>query len=288
VEPGEVQGHARPLTVVSPIITLTTDFGLSDPYVASMKGIILSINPDVVIADITHAVEPQQIEQGAFLLAAAWSYFPSGSIHVAVVDPGVGTERRAIALATPAGTFVGPDNGILSAALPDQARRAAGEKPHPVPLPPGTAAHLLTNERFHRIQVSATFHGRDIFAPVAAHLSRGVPLDELGPPVGEIMALPPFRARSQPDGSLLGRVIHIDRFGNLITDVRAEQLPPPLPLVVEIAGRRIRGLSPTYGHGTGLLALIGSSGFLEIALRQGSAALELGAHPGDSLLVRGA
>jgi len=272
---------------VSPIITLTTDFGLSDPYVASMKGIILSINPDVVIADITHAVEPQQIEQGAFLLAAAWSYFPSGSIHVAVVDPGVGTERRAIALATPAGTFVGPDNGILSAALPDHARQAAGEEPHPVPLPPGTAAHLLANDRFHRTPVSATFHGRDIFAPVAAHLSRGVPLDEFGPPATEIMAFPPFRAREQLDGSLLGRVMHIDRFGNLITDVRAEQLPAP-PLVVVIAGRRIEGLSPTYGHGAGLLTIIGSSGFLEIALRQWSAALELGTHIGDSLLVRGA
>src|SRR3990172_9289887 len=154
----------------APVITLTTDFGLSDPYVASLKGVILSINPSATIVDITHAVQPQRIEQGAFLLALSWPYFPAGAIHIVVVDPGVGTERRAIALATPTGTFVGPDNGVLSAALPDEARDAAAKEGRPVPLPPGTAAHLLANEDFQRTPISATFHGRDIFAPVAAHL----------------------------------------------------------------------------------------------------------------------
>lgn len=268
----------------APIITLTTDFGLADPYVASMKGVILSINPDATIVDISHSIHPQRIEQGAFVLASAWPYFPSGAIHIAVVDPGVGTQRRAIALATPAATFVGPDNGILSAALPDETRQAASQGRAPVPLPPATAAHLLTNHRFHRTPVSPTFHGRDIFAPVAAHLSLGTSLDELGPSTSQIVVLPPFRATRQPDGALVGRVIHIDRFGNLVTDVRAEQLPPS-PLVVEIRMRRIQGLSDTYGSGAGLLALIGSTGFLEVALRQGDAARELAADLGEPVVV---
>lgn len=270
--------------MLPPIITLTTDFGLADPYVAAMKGVILSINPRAVIVDVSHAVRPQAIEQGAYLLAAARPYFPPGTIHVAVVDPGVGTARRAIAIATPDALFVGPDNGLLSPALPDEARKGAAHPASPVPLPPGLRAVSLTQERFHRRPVSATFHGRDIFAPVAAHLSLGTPLEELGPPLDEIVALPPFRARPQPDGSLLGRVLHIDTFGNLITDVRQEQLPPR-PLV-EICGRTIGGLSRTFGYEPGLRALIGSGGFLEIAFAQGSAARELGAEVGQPVVVR--
>src|SRR3990170_278677 len=136
-----------------PIISLTTDFGLSDPYVGSLKGVILCINPDATVVDITHDIRPQRIEQAAFVLAAAWPYFPPGSIHLAAVDPGVGTERRAIALATPSGIFLGPDNGVLSAALPDQVRQAASAEPalslskgpRLVPLPPHTTAHLVTD-----------------------------------------------------------------------------------------------------------------------------------------------
>ena len=269
------------------LITLTTDFGPSDPYVASLKGAILSINPGVTIVDVSHAVGPHRIEQGAFLLGLAWPHFPAGAIHVVVVDPEVGTDRRAIALATPAATFVGPDNGVLSAALPDDAREGVPEMGHPVSLPAGTVAHLLTNEALHRGPVSATFHGRDIFAPVAAHLSRGVRLTELGPAVSKIIALPPFRARLQPDGSLVGRVMHVDHFGNLVTNVRAEQLPAP-PLLVEIRGRRIEGLSLTYGRGDGLLTLIGSSGLLEVAIRQGSAARDLEAGIGEPVAIRSA
>ncbi len=268
-----------------PLITITTDFGESDPYVAALKGAILSVNPKVTIVDITHSVGPQRIEQGAFLLGLAWPHFPAGTIHLVVVDPGVGTDRRAIALATPAGTFVGPDNGVLSAALPDEAREVVAGQAGPVPLPAGTVAHLLTNRAFHRETVSATFHGRDIFAPVAAHLSRGVRLEELGAGLPEVTALPPFRARRQPDGSLVGQVRHVDHFGNLVSDVQAEQLPPP-PLLVEIRGRRIHGLSETYGRGDGLLALIGSSGLLEIAVRQGSAAADLNAGIGEPVTVR--
>ena len=267
------------------IITLTTDFGLADPYVGALKGAILSVNPEATIVDITHDIRPQQIEQAAFILGAAYPHFPPGAIHVAVVDPGVGTARRAIALATPRATFLGPDNGVLSAALPDDIREAASAGAHPIALPSPFAAHALTEQRFHRAPVSPTFHGRDIFAPVAAHLSLGLAPEELGPPVAEIVALPPFRAGFQADGSLAGRVLHVDHFGNLITDVRAEQLPPP-PLQVEMCGRRIEGLSPTYADRPGLLAVIGSSGFLEIAFSQGSAARELAADIGQPVLVR--
>ncbi len=268
-----------------PLITITTDFGESDAYVASLKGAILSVNPSVTIVDITHSVGPQRIEQGAFLLGLAWPHFPANTIHLVVVDPSVGTERPAVAIATPTGTFVGPDNGVLSAALPDEAREAVIGQTGPVPLPTGTVCHLLANRAFHRKVVSNTFHGRDIFAPVAAHLSRGIPLEELGPTVPEVTALPPFRARPQPDGSLLGLIRHVDHFGNMVSDVRAEQLPPP-PLLLEIGGRQIRGLSDTYGRSKSLLALIGSSGLLEIAVGQGSAAADLNAGIGQPITVR--
>ncbi|MGQ9571860.1 MAG: SAM hydrolase/SAM-dependent halogenase family protein [Dehalococcoidia bacterium] len=273
--------------MVKPIITLTTDFGLVDPYVAAMKGAILTVNPQAIIVDVSHAVRPQAIEQGAFLLGCAWPYFPRGSIHVAVVDPGVGTERRALAVRTPAATFVGPDNGLLSPALPDEARRAAGghDQAVPVRLPEGYRAVSLTNGAHFRPSVSSTFHGRDIFAPVAGHISLGVPLEELGPAVEEVLALAPFRARRQPDGSLRGRVIHIDVFGNLVTDVRCEDLPTEQP-TVEVADRRIVGLSRTYQGGAQLLAVIGSSGYLEIAAPKGSAAKLLKAGLGLPVLVR--
>ncbi len=269
------------------IISLTSDFGLSDPYVAAMKGVILSINPDAVIVDISHDIRPQRIEQGAFVLAAAWPYFPAAAIHVAVVDPGVGTGRAAIALESRQGTFVGPDNGILSAALPDEARPASSEGPRRVSLPAGHSARCLSNDRYHRQPVSETFHGRDIFAPVAAHLSLGVPLEELGPSLSEVVALPPFRAAPQADGALAAHIVHVDHFGNLVSDVHAEQLRSNR-ITAHIRGQRIAGLGHTYAESEGLVVLIGSSGFLEVALRAGSAAKEIGADVGEPLVVRSA
>lgn len=266
------------------IITLTTDFGLSDPYVASMKGVILSLNPQAVIVDVSHTVRPQRIEQGAFLLEAAHLHFPPQTIHVAVVDPGVGTGRRAIALRTGHGSFVGPDNGVLSAALPEEAREPAGEAGGPIRLPQDVRAVALTNPRYHRLPVSDTFHGRDIFAPAAAHLSLGVPLAELGEPVGELFALPPFRARRRPDGSLGGHIVHVDVFGNLITDVRGEDLPSG-NVAVRVRGCQIAGVKQTYAEGEGPTALVGSWGFLEIALPGGSAAAELEADLGEPVIV---
>jgi len=268
-----------------PIITLTTDFGLQDPYVAAMKGAMLTINPAARLVDVSHAIRAQAIEEAAFVLAAAWPYFPSGTIHVAVVDPGVGRERRALALRAASATFVGPNNGVLSAALPDDARATAGDSPAPVRLPVGYRAVSLTNERFFRSPVSSTFHGRDIFGPVAAHLSRGVTLEEVGEPLERIVALPPFRARRQPDGSLRGRVLHIDAFGNLITDIRLGDLLSR-NAVIEVAGRTIEGVSTSYEPGADLRAVMGSSGYLEIAAPGGSAALVLKAELGLTVVVR--
>jgi S-adenosylmethionine hydrolase len=270
-----------------PIITLTSDFGLADPYVASMKGVILSLNPRATVVDVTHSVIPQRIEQAAFLLETALPYFPPQTIHVAVVDPGVGTERPAIALQTPNGTFIGPGNGVLSPALPPHARSRAANQPTPVHLPSDIQGAALTNPRYHLHPVSDTFHGRDIFAPAAAHLSLGVTLSDLGEAVDEMLALPPFRARKQADGSLAGRVIHVDGFGNLITNVRGEDMTPR-PVIVEIRGHQIAGIRRTYASSQGLAALIGSAGFLEIAFAEASAADELGAQIGDPLVVRDA
>jgi hypothetical protein len=206
------------------------------------------------------------------------------------VDPDVGSYRRALALRSARGTFVGPDNGVLSAALSDDVRASAGDSPYgrlpaPVRLPADCLAVSLTNQRYFRSPVSSTFHGRDIFGPVAAHLSLGAPLADLGEPVERIIALPPFRARRQTDGSLRGRVLHIDAFGNLITDVRVEDLPSP-SAVVEVAGRTIEGVSATYEPGLDLRAVTGSSGYLEIAAPGGSAAALLSAGPGLAVVVR--
>ncbi len=268
-----------------PIITLTTDFGLSDPYVAAMKGVILGLNPRALLVDITHEVRPQQILQATFMTQAAWPYFPPGAIHAVVVDPGVGMGRRAVALETPRGCFVGPDNGALSAALPEEARPAAGQKPAPVPLPASYRAYAISSPSYMLRPVSATFHGRDIFAPAAAHLSLGVSIEELGERLDTIVALSPLRARRNADGSLAGRVVHIDRFGNAITDIRAEDLPAQ-EFAVELRGRRVPGLVRTYAEATVLSALVGSSGYLEAALRNGNAARELGVEIGDAAMLR--
>jgi S-adenosylmethionine hydrolase len=267
-----------------PIITLTTDFGLADAYVGALKGVLLSLNPAVTIVDITHQVRPQQVAQAAFLLGQVLPYFPVGTIHVVVVDPGVGTARRALALATPDMLLVGPDNGVLSAALPEVTRRRAGRQPGDVELAEGYRAVVIRRRRYMQSPVSATFHGRDVFAPAAAHLSLGVALEALGPSVGKVRALPPFRARRRPDGALEGQVLHVDGFGNLVTDVHAEDLSTSR-VEVSIGGQRIEGLTRTYDEGPELKALIGSAGYLEVACRGGSAAYRLGVDVGAGVLV---
>jgi len=267
------------------VITLTSDFGSADPYVAAMKGVILGINPRAVLVDVTHEVQPQRLLHAVFLTQAAWPFFPPGAIHVAVVDPEVGTARRALVLQTPQGLFVGPDNGVLSSALLDDAR--PGDAPRSMALPAGFRAFAITEPRYLREPVSATFHGRDVFAPAAAHLSLGVPPDAFGEPVHEIVAFPPLRARPDAAGALRAQVLHIDRFGNIVTDARAADLPAGA-IAVEIAGRTVPGLARVYAEARGLMALVGSAGYLEVALPDGNAAALLGVEIGAPALVRAA
>lgn len=267
------------------IVTLTTDFGLSDPYVAAMKGALLSVNPLAYVVDVTHDVSPHNIRQAAFLTQCAWPFFPADTIHVAVIDPGVGTERRAIVLETPRGYHIGPDNGVLSAALPESARPQSDEATEQVPLPVGFRAVSITNRRYMLESISATFHGRDIFASAAAYLSCGIPLDDLGEQIDSIAALSPLRAPKDADGSLHGQVLHIDRFGNVITDIRAIDCSEGA-FVIEIVGLIVRGPARTYAAAAGLAAIVGSTGYLEIALPNANTAAELGVDIGAAAVLR--
>ena len=268
-----------------PFITLLTDFGLADPYVGVMKGVILGINPSATLVDLTHDVPPQDVLQGAFLLGTSWRSFPPRTIHVAVVDPGVGSDRKALLVQGPEHAFLAPDNGLLSFVLPEEEVATVPFKPHVGPVPAGFSAYTLTNPKYWRHPVSATFHGRDIFAPVAAHLSLGVPPEELGEPVDTLMRLALPVAQWQ-DGVLVGFVLHIDRFGNVVTNVPDALLRQEgQTLTIEIGGRTIEGLSATYSAGEGLAALIGSHGNLEVAVRDGSAAQLLGTKVGDEVRV---
>jgi hypothetical protein len=275
---------------MSNIITLTTDFGTQDAYVAAMKGVILSLNPQVTIMDICHSIEPQNVAQATFVLSTACSYFPRGTIHVAVVDPGVGSQRRAILLKTPEALFIAPDNGVLSYVMALPAGKPVTSEegflmPQEKRLPPGFEAISLTNSRFWHHPVSSTFHGRDVFAPVAAHLSLGVPLEEFGERIGSILAIPVPHPQFRANGELMGHILHIDHFGNLITDVKREDLFGD-NLSLEVAGRHIQKLSSSYAEGDELLALIGSSEQLEIAAQNGSAAKLLSAKVGDVVKIK--
>jgi S-adenosylmethionine hydrolase len=265
-----------------PVVTLISDFGLADWYVATMKGVMLDICPALRIVDVSHDIRPQQVEQAAFVSQNAWPYFPRGSIHVAVVDPGVGTSRLGLLVQDGQATYIGPDNGVLSAAIPDNHRPGS---PGRVTRPPGMKAYSLTNRRYLLEPVSSTFHGRDVFAPVAAHVACGVAAHALGDEVSDIFALPALRASASQDGSLSGRVLHIDYFGNVITDIRSEDVPEG-PFVIELGNGLVEGPIGTYAEGAGVSALAGSSGYLEIAVPNGRAADTLGVSIGDSALLR--
>ena len=269
-----------------PIVTLLTDFGLADSYVGAMKGVMVGINPNLSLVDLTHDVAPQDSLQGAFLLGAAWRYFPTGTIHLAVVDPGVGTERKALLLEGHGHLFLAPDNGLLSFVLPQEETDHVPFQPYHVSVPEGFRAYALTNTSYWHHPVSDTFHGRDIFAPVAGHLSVGLAADEVGEPVDSItqLAIPVPQWRGK---HLLGHVLHIDRFGNVVTNVSEEVLPRGHQGVeVEVGGSRVRGLASSYAEDEGLVALIGSHDYMEIALTNGSAAQSLGMRVGDEVVVR--
>lgn len=250
-----------------PRITLLTDFGPKDTYIGVMKGVIATVCPHAVIEDLSHGIAPQDVHEGAFLLAQSYSYFPPGTIHVAVVDPGVGGERSILGLEIDGFRFLAPDNGLLGGVLsgrtPDQVVR-------------------VENERFFLQPVSATFHGRDIFAPVAAHLAMGVPLGELGPVHEGAIEMPWPLPRSE-GGYLRGEVIHVDHFGNCITNLRASQVDAGTVTCNADAGERRIPVAHHYSAVAvgGTLALAGSSGYVEISVRDGHAADQLGIKRGD-------
>lgn len=264
--PGKGRGPGRG----SIIITLLTDFGGGDAYVAAMKGVILGIAPQATIVDVTHEVPARDIQAGAFILSTVYPYFPPDTIHVAVVDPGVGTSRRALLVDTPPGRFLAPDNGLLTYVLADLAGEAR--------------AYALENTRLFLTNVSHTFHGRDVFAPVAARLVAGLPATEVGPTVSDVYTFPVPAPQRRAQGSVAGTVLHVDTFGNLITNVREKDFPAG-DVRVLVAGRTVPGLSFSYQSGGELLAIIGSSGRLEIAARNGSAAVLLGVTRGAEVIL---
>jgi S-adenosylmethionine hydrolase len=278
---------------MSPIITLTTDFGYDDAYVAAVKGAILNINPEANIVDVSHSIRPQDVLQAAFILSAAYRYFPKQTVHVAIVDPGVGSERRGIILKTPSAIFVAPDNGILSYVIDDlfsvESRSVVEQIKGltEVVFKTGLEAAAITDPRFWRHPVSPTFHGRDIFAPVAAGLSLGISPYEFGEKISSLHVLPIAKPSLDPEGNLVGQVLHVDRFGNLITNIRSDNFPSK-NVVIEVGGRRIQGISDYYAQKEGVMAVVGSSGYLEISLRDGSACDFLGIGVGHEIAVMSA
>lgn len=263
------------------IVTFLTDFGLEDSYVGQMKGAALAIHPDLQLVDLGHEVPPQDVAAGAYLLETAAGVFPDGTIHVAVVDPGVGTERRGLAVQTQRQFFVAPDNGLLSRVLVRQ---------------PILKAHVLEDSRYRRLDGSSTFDGRDIFAPAAAWIARGVPIEAFGPPAGELVRLGSQHAPLRPgiDGPV--PVLRVDRFGNVILDVPLASLREALGadpdeqslLVLETPRLVVDRFRRTYAAAAGMgpFLLVNSAGYLEVAVYRGSASEALGVRAGDIVRLR--
>jgi len=259
---------------VAGIITLLTDFGTEDSYVGAMKGVILSINPDATIIDISHQIPPQDIIAGAFVLSQAAPFFPKGTVHIAVVDPGVGGKRKPILIETDKYFFVGPDNGIFDIALQNERIR---RKIH------------LTNKNYFLGYISSTFHGRDIFSPVAAYLSLGIDPALFGKKIKTLTSLDVKKPFAK-DGKITGRIIHIDRFGNLITNIDEGLLKKVFKnriFEVEVCDNIIKRFVPSYSNAKQgePIGLIGSSGLMEIAMREKNASIELGIKRGDVVIV---
>jgi len=261
-----------------PLITLLSDFGLKDPYVAEMRAVAFKISPDARIIDITHSVDKFNIRMGAFILASATHYFPNGAIHVAVVDPGVGTKRRALIVQSKRYFYVGPDNGLLMLAAERDGI---------------SHVYTIVNPEFMLPKVSSTFHGRDVFAPVAAHLANGTPPKKFGPEVKDYDRPRFAKPVLQADDELAGEVLHIDDFGNLITNIASADLAKAgikatKPLTIRLKGTLLRlSFCGTYGEmpPKSTLALIGSHDFLEIAVNQGNASRKLKVKVGDATVV---
>ncbi|MCH2063101.1 MAG: SAM-dependent chlorinase/fluorinase [Roseibacillus sp.] len=257
------------------LITLTTDFGTSDWFVGSMKGVISGIAPATRIIDITHKVPPGDLVDGAFALAASAPYFPAGTIHIAVVDPGVGSARRAITLRTQRAIFIGPDNGVLSWALREEQIEEV---------------RILNNENWFLKPVSHTFHGRDIFAPAAAHLAAGARFDEAGDPTEDFVRLP-WPEVTEGENEMRGEVIYIDRFGNAISNLPASSFPPELLASSDITATCGGPPAPmrhcyTDVHPGKPVAILGSSGLLELAINGDDFAEQNGIEVGAPVYAR--
>ena len=256
-----------------PVITLLTDFGTVDYFVGAVKGAILSVNPNAVIADITHEIAPHDVESAAFTLLASYQTFPSQTIHVAVVDPGVGSERRPIIVRAGSYFFVGPDNGIFTYIYDRE---------------PSHETFHVTAEKYFRDSPSSTFHGRDIFAPVAAALSRGVQAEEFGPLIGdEVRLASSLKPEVLKDGKVEGRIIHIDRFGNCITNITRDFFDAENASTLLVNRKTIRTFRDFYSGGPANepFAIWGSAGFLEISINGGSAAKRLRVKRGDRVIL---
>ncbi|MBI4409937.1 MAG: SAM-dependent chlorinase/fluorinase [Gemmatimonadetes bacterium] len=251
-------------------ITLLTDFGTADGYVGAMKGVIASIAPEAVVDDVAHDLPPGDVRAAAWTLARYWRLYPAGTVHVAVVDPGVGSERRALAASCDGRLLLAPDNGVLTRVF-DEA--------------PPAALVSIEDRRHLREPVSATFHGRDVFAPAAAHLARGLPVADLGPAVRDplLFQVPP---PSREADSIHGEVVHVDRFGNLITNIPGEWCAGGA--AVRVGQDTVGAVRRTYSDVVPgeALALVGSAGLLEISVRDGSAAERLGVGRGAAVEVK--
>lgn len=256
-----------------PVISLLTDFGIADYFVGAVKGAILSVNPEAVIADITHEIAPQDIVAGAFTLLAAYKTFPTGTIHVAVVDPGVGSTRRPIIVSGNGQFFVGPDNGLFTYIYD---REPAHQVVH------------VTAEKYFRPDPGSTFHGRDIFAPVAAALSNGVKPREFGPMIDDAVRLPvSLEPEVLKNGDVRARIIHIDRFGNCVTNITRDLINSEQSASLLINRKTVRKFRNFYGEDSTNtpFAIWGSAGFLEISVNGGSAAKVLRAKRGDVVMA---
>ena len=252
------------------IITLATDFGTADGYVGAMKGVILGIAPAVQLVDLSHEIAGQDVRGASWVLSCAAPFFPCGSVHLAVVDPGVGGRRRPLVIVTEWASYVGPDNGLFTFALEEA----------------GAAVFELDQPEYWLPNVSRTFHGRDVFAPVAAHVAQGVAPHRLGSPIADPVRLSSVAPERHSDGHVTGRVIHVDRFGNLITDIPGGWLDVGC-WRVGVAGRQISQVSMTYADAAPgeLLALVSSADTLEIAERNGNAAAGLGVGVGAAVTL---
>ncbi len=260
------------------IITLTTDFGQADHYIACMKGIIFQLAPAAKIIDVTHMLQPHDVVHAAFVLRQIFDHFPEGSIHIAVVDPGVGTARRLLAISYEGQLILAPDNGLVTLVHRDFEMEEL---------------RAIENTRLFRPEISTTFHGRDILAPVAGHLAQGMAIENVGPTVDQLEILNLDEPTATPAGGIEGQVLYVDRFGNLISNISLADIDAVAGdaidnLSVHVGPLRVGQLHNTYADMPPgeIVAIIGSTGMLEIAINQGNAAEQLRAAPGTVIVVR--